>query len=161
MAIDFGGTVLSKAHVEMNETAFDVYRASWQLRCTFEASVLGGTVLVVVNTHVQGNAFCPRGWPKSFSGVPCYPNFVPWAWECKKLGAALCAKSVSGSASFGAHAHSNELIVNYFKGTVLPVGKQHMHEDAFQLRRRTCWSDRILFHATTFHCAAPMPGNHL
>ena len=60
MAIDFGGTVLSKAHVETNETAFDVYRASWQLYCTFETSVLGGTVFVV-NTHVQGNAFCPRG----------------------------------------------------------------------------------------------------
>ena len=60
MAIDFGGTVLSKAHVKINETAFDVYRASWQLYCTFETSVLGGTVFVV-NTHVQGNAFCPRG----------------------------------------------------------------------------------------------------
>ena len=59
MAIDFGGTVLPNAHVETNETAFDVYRATWQLCCTFEASVLGGTVLFVVNTHVQGNAFCP------------------------------------------------------------------------------------------------------
>ena len=59
MAIDFGGTVLSKAHVEMNETAFDVYRASWQFCCTFETSLVGGTVLFVVNTHAQGNAFCP------------------------------------------------------------------------------------------------------
>ena len=64
----------------------------------------------------------------------------------------MCTKSVSGSASSGAHAHSNEFIVNYFRGTVLPVGNQHMHENAFQLGGRTCWSNRMLIHGKTFHC---------
>ena len=47
MAIDFGGTVLSKAHVEMNETAFD-----------FGCTVLRGSYVIYFKHQFRGVPCC-------------------------------------------------------------------------------------------------------